>query len=620
MYIDIILLIVYAFTASLSRIRAHYEGVQDMEAKQRRLRLIVTREGSSKRYAVSAALAITIPALATIAILALRLHPIPATILLIYLFVILFLTHQRGFGTAVFAAFIACILFDFFLVQPRFSLNISRSEERLDILAFLIFAIVLSYSYSHIQKRIEKAKFQKEQENHIYEKKLSEQSEEAKRRDHEIAFFSRVVYATQNEKDLRPQLQLMEHAIEEALSRYGIYRCTIFLPDLNSKETQQAQLTLPEKLSPDEKASLMWCINNGQSVMVRDSPLIERTKGNYLRRIVGQSAAAETPGCHYSFIAPLKSRGKIIGAIHLLVEDNGNPCLASIKQILETAQEPAGGQLELFTKFLEHTVYLIERTLDLREELRRRTEKLQTAIISSVSHDFHAPLISIKGAASSLLAQGTYWSNETEYQRTLEEIIEGADWLERILGRMLDLARIQNGQLQPKKELYPIDGIILNTLELGHMRSLIHDRHIEKCIPPDLPPVKVDPILIGQVLVNLLENAIRYTPASSPISLSVRADHEYLYISIADRGAGIPPPKREHIFEKFYRINQGVDERTGIAAPHGFGLGLAVCQGFVQAHDGHIWVEERIGGGAQFIFTLPLREARADHEETHSGY
>lgn len=600
-----------------------------MEAKQRRLRLSAFREGSWKRYTISAVLAITIPALATIAILALRLHLIPATILLIYLFVILLLTHKRGFGTAVFAAFIACILFDFFLVQPRYSLNINRREELLDILTFLLFAIVLSYSYSHIQKRIEKAKLQKEQEDHIYEKKLSEQSEEAKRRDHEIAFFSRIVYATQSEKNLCSQLHLMEHAIKETLSCYGIYHCTIFLPDLNSKESQQAQLTLPEKLSPDEEASLMWCINHGQSVIVRDSPLIERTKGNNLRRVVGQSAAARVPGCHYSFIAPLRSREKIIGAMRLLVEDNGNPGLASIKQILETAQEPAGGQLELFTKFLEHTVYLIERALIeraltqreyIREELRKRTEKLQTAIISSVSHDFHAPLISIKGAASSLLAQGTHWSNETEYQRTLEEIIEGAGWLERILGRMLDLARIQNGQLQPEKELYPIDGIILNTLELGHMRSLIHDRSIERCIPPDLPPVKVDPILISQVLVNLLENAIRYTPASSPISLSVKADDEYLSISVADRGAGIPQSEREHIFEKFYRINRGVDERTGVAAPHGFGLGLAVCQGFVQAHDGRIWVEERIGGGAQFIFTLPLQEARADHEETHSGY
>jgi len=600
-----------------------------MEQKQRRrMRIVVVRKDSWKRYLVNAALAITTPALVTIVIFALRLHLIPATILLIYLFVILFLTHKRGFGTAVFAAFIACILFDFFLVEPFFSLNISRGEEGVDILMFLLFAIALSFSYFRIQNRIEKAKLQKEQENHIYEMKLSEQSEEAKRRDHEIAFFSRVVYATQNEKLLRSQLNLMEQAMEEALSCYGMYGCTIFLSVLNSKGTQQSQLTAPGKLSPDEEASVLWCINHGQSVMVQDIPLIERTKGNYLRRIVRQSAVTESQECHYSYIAPLRSGQRIIGAIRLLVKDNGNLWLMSIKNILETAQEPANSQFELFKKFLDHTVYLIERALIeraltqrelLSEELRKRTEELQTAIISSVSHDFHAPLISIKSAASSLLAQEPHWSNETEYQHTLEEIIEGADWLERILARMLDLARIEKGHLQLEKELYPIDGIILNTLEQGHMRSLIQGQRIEKSIPIDLPPVEVDPILISQVLVNLLENAIRYTPALSPISLSVRADHEYLYISVADRGAGIPPSEREHIFEKFYRIKRGVEESTETVAPHGSGLGLAVCKGFVQVHGGRIWVEERIGGGAQFIFTLPLMEARVGYEETNSG-
>ncbi len=600
-----------------------------MEQKQRRLMPVVARKDLWKRYLTNAALAITTPALVTIGIFALRLHFIPATILLIYLFVILFLTHKRGFGTAVFAAIIACLLFDYFLVKPLFSLNISGVEEGLDILTFLLFVIALSFSYFRIQNRIEKAKLQKEQENRIYEKKLSEQSEEAKRRDHEIAFFSRVVHATQNEKLLQSQLNLMERAMEEALSCYGIYDCIIFLPVLNSKGTEQSQLTVAGKLSPDEEASVVWCINHGQSVMVRDMPLIERTKGNYLRRIVRRSAVTESSECHYSYIAPLRSGQRNIGAIRLLVQDNGNPCLMSIKNILETAQEPADSQLELFTKFRDHTVYLIERALiehaltqreALREELRKLTEGLQTALISSVSHDFHAPLISIKGAASSLLAQGPHWSNEIEYQHTLEEIIEGADWLERILARMFDLARIEKGHLQLEKELYPIDGIILNTLEQGHMRSLIQGQRIEKSIPAGLPPVEVDPILISQVLVNLLENAIRYTPALSPISLSVRADHEYLYISVADRGPGIPPSEREHIFEKFYRIKRGIEESTETIAPHGSGLGLAVCKGFVQVHGGRIWVEERIGGGAQFIFTLPLMEASFGYEETNSGY
>lgn len=599
-----------------------------MEPEQRRWRLPIIKKDSWKRYLINAALAITLAVLTTTAILALGLHLITATILLIYLFVILVLTHTRGFATAVFAAVVACILFDFFLVKPYFSLNISQPEDSLDILAFLFFIIALSYSYLRVQKRVEKAKLQKEQESRVYEKKLNEQSEEAKRRDREIELFSRVVYATQNEKNLHAQLHSMEQAIEEALSCHGIHGCIIILPDLNGRNTRLPPFPDSGKLTPDEEASVMWCINHGQSVMVQNIPLTGSTRGNYLRRIVRHNSD-QALECHYSYIAPLKSGERIIGVIRLLVEDNGNPWLASIKHILETAQEPAAGQLELFARLQEHTVHLIEHALIeraltqgeyMREELRKFAEELQTALISSISHDFHAPLISIKGAASSLLAQGPQRNNAKEYQDTLEEIIEGADWLERILSRMFDLACLEKGQLPLEKELYPIDGIILDTLEQGHMRSLIQGRQIETAIPSDLPAVKVDPILIGQVLVNLLENAIRYTPAAAPISVSVRADHEYLYVSVADRGPGIPPSERERIFKKFYQIKRDADECAGAAAPRGSGLGLAVCRGFIQIHDGHIWVEERIGGGAQFIFNLPLREARTNHEKTHSGY
>ena len=254
---------------------------------------------------------------------------------------------------------------------------------------------------------------------------------------------------------------------------------------------------------------------------------------------------------------------------------------------------------------------LIDRALMQQEamnkELQKRTEELNTAIISSVSHDFHSPLTLIKGAATSLNSQGLHSYSEAMYHQTLEDIVSEANWLERILMKMLDLSRIEQGALKLEKELYPIEEIILYTLDLGHMRSLIQGRDIIKDIPEDLPPVELDPSLIGQVLVNLIENAIRYTPKESPIEIRVRANKADLCISVDDHGPGIPQSELNHIFESFYRGKQGINGCEVTSPNEGSGLGLAVCKGFVEAHGGRIWAENQDGGGARLQFTLPLQ-------------
>lgn len=257
----------------------------------------------------------------------------------------------------------------------------------------------------------------------------------------------------------------------------------------------------------------------------------------------------------------------------------------------------------------------------MRQELAKRTEELQAAIISSVSHDLRTPLVAIKAAASNLLDEEMLHHDHAEYRQAVEIIIDEANWLGRILVRMLDLSRIEQGALKLDKELYPIDMIILNTLESRHMRSLLQEREIKKSVPDDLPPVEVDPVLIGQVLGNLIENALRYTPPVEPIEIRVEALRENMRISVADRGPGIPPEEQERIFEKFYRVKRKLAEdevsEGSIPTTQGTGLGLAVCQGFVAAHGGRIWVQNRPDGGAEFSFTLPLKQAEArDYQST----
>ena len=135
---------------------------------------------------------------------------------------------------------------------------------------------------------------------------------------------------------------------------------------------------------------------------------------------------------------------------------------------------------------------------------------------------------------------------------------------------------------------------------MERLQPLLHGREIRTSLPPDLPPVQVDYLYIDQVLTNLLENAVRYTPPGSPIDICAEVKDGQVLVSVADRGPGIPPEQRERIFDKFYRV------LTHQRDTRGSGLGLAVCRGLVEAHGGRIWVESRMGGGALFRFTLPL--------------
>ena len=579
-----------------------------------------------KHYLIDIILAFVVGLLLTCLILALPLHLRLATILLVYLFIVLYLVYKRGFRTAILAAFIGCATLDFLIVPPVLSITVSHVEDGWELLIFLLFAITLSYSYSHLRNRMEKVKRQKAEESILYEEQLRKQKEEVNRRDRQMSIFYEVMQATRDQNDLRSQLDLIAHTIEDTFCTCGVLSCSFLLPNLDNQRFLDMLVRKNSSagdLSSNEEASVMWVMQHAESVVISDVPLISHQKGSYLRRVVGNNTTSDREIYHRNFLVPLisgrrvlgESGEKVLGVLHILIEDIDHPELTVIKKCLDLSSQSPATQSELFPKLIDHAVFLIEQALidralmqqeALNRELQKRTEELHTAIISSVSHDFHSPLTLIKGAATSLYSQGLHSYSEAVYHQTLEDIVSEANWLERIVMRMLDLSRIEQGALKLEKELYPIEEIILYTLDLGHMRSLIQGRDIKKDIPEDLPPVELDPILIGQVLVNLIENAIRYTPKESPIEIRVRANKAELCISVNDRGPGIPPLELNHIFESFYRGKQGING-CGVTSPNGgSGLGLAVCKGFIEAHGGRIWAENQDGGGARLQFTLPL--------------
>lgn len=247
-------------------------------------------------------------------------------------------------------------------------------------------------------------------------------------------------------------------------------------------------------------------------------------------------------------------------------------------------------------------VVISRLTLRLREQadaahqavLRAETEALRNTMLSSVSHDLRTPLAAITGAATTLLQQDKTLDQHNKRELT-QTIAEEAEHLNRIIRNVLDMTRLESRAISIKKEwqsLEEIVGVVLNRIS-----EKLRGRHVAVRLPQDLPLIPFDPLLIEQVLMNLFDNALKYSPSGTPIEISASVNGAEVAIDVADRGPGLLPGSEEHIFEKFVH---GSDHGGGI------GLGLAICRAIVTAHGGRIWAENSIGGGAVFHFTIPL--------------
>ncbi len=259
-------------------------------------------------------------------------------------------------------------------------------------------------------------------------------------------------------------------------------------------------------------------------------------------------------------------------------------------------------QLHQLETFANQTALAIERARLAEEasdaQVRMETERLRNSLLSSVSHDLRTPLATITGAASAMLENGSRLDAQTR-QELLESVREEAERLNRLVQNLLEMTRLESGALQLRKEWHPLEELI--GAALGRLAKRLADRRVTTRVPPDLPLVAIDDVLIEQVLVNLLDNAIKYTPAGSPITIIATATDRAVTVEIADRGPGLPRGEEDRVFEKFYRGQP--------AGGRGAGLGLAICQGIVKAHGGHIWAQNVPEGGVAFLFTLPLTGA-----------
>jgi two-component system sensor histidine kinase KdpD len=237
-----------------------------------------------------------------------------------------------------------------------------------------------------------------------------------------------------------------------------------------------------------------------------------------------------------------------------------------------------------------------------RAEAARESEQLRSVLLDSVTHEFRTPLTSIKASATSLLGSGTHSPEENRELLTI--INEESDRLNRLIGEAAEMAQLDANKVEFRLQTAPIRLAIDEALD--ELKQLLSQHPVDLRIPADLPPARMDSAHIKEVLVHLLENAAKYSPAGAPIRVTAEArdtitnNDRMLTISIADRGPGIDDFEQSLVFEKFYR---GRNQRVQV---HGTGMGLAICKAIVEAHGGRLGLTSQLGHGSVFYFTLPV--------------
>jgi two-component system sensor histidine kinase KdpD len=292
-------------------------------------------------------------------------------------------------------------------------------------------------------------------------------------------------------------------------------------------------------------------------------------------------------------VVPVAAGGVVFGTLTVVRLADRRPMSRDEKLLLEAAARQAGAALD-------------RARLDARARLAQvdaETNLLRASMFSSVTHDLRTPLASIKAGVTSLLDESTSYDPSQQHE-LLVTILEETDRLNRLVGNILDLAKIRAGALIPRRSRIALDEVTEAVVARLRRRADEEAVSVELAIPPNVPDIAADPLQIDQVLTNLLENALRHSPSGSVVRIHLSVIPRGIRIRITDQGPGVPHDDREKVFEAFYRGD--VPPETA-----GTGLGLAIARAIVVAHGGRIWIEDAVGGGAAMVVELPLEEVVA---------
>ena len=226
-------------------------------------------------------------------------------------------------------------------------------------------------------------------------------------------------------------------------------------------------------------------------------------------------------------------------------------------------------------------------------EALRRSDAVKTAVLRSVSHDLRSPITAITTASEVLRELGDTLSGD-DREELVAAILAQVRRLDRLVANLLELSRLEAGAATPARELWTVDGLVSRVLDV----LAADDDRVDVDVPDQIPPVEVDPAQLERALANLIENALKFSPADARVSLRAMTEDGEVLVRVTDAGPGIPAQERERVFEPFVR-------GTAVNGDRGSGLGLAIARGFVGLNGGRLWIEPAPGGGSEFVIALP---------------
>ncbi|WP_370654080.1 ATP-binding protein [Methylophaga sp.] len=370
-------------------------------------------------------------------------------------------------------------------------------------------------------------------------------------------------------KDLassRNEDEIVRTAVRHLHSEFGS-RNVILLPDPNGLIVYPKDPSMRESLHAADLSVAQWVLDNNE--------------------IAGQGTHT-LAGAEATYF-PLSNGEAVVGVLVLLPVNLRRIFLPEQQKLLDT--------------FLQQIAQAITR-VRLAEQAKKtqldmEAERLRNSLLSSISHDLRTPLATIVGSASTLVEEDKALKAEDKLELN-RAIYDEAQRMSTLVNNILDMARLDAGAVVLNKQWYPLDEII--GVVLTRLQKRLEGRTVTVKLPPGTPMIYVDTVMIEQVLINLLENVLRYTPEKSPVEITAEASSFAVEISVADQGPGIPKGFESQLFEKFYRVRHE-------AAQSGVGLGLAICRAIIEAHGGSIRAQNRPTGGAVFSFMIPLDHA-----------
>ncbi|MGA2186906.1 MAG: two-component system sensor histidine kinase KdpD [Steroidobacteraceae bacterium] len=470
-----------------------------------------------------------------------------SNIVAVYILTVVLVGVRFGRGPAALAAVLSVSAFDFFFVPPRFSFAVA------DVQYLLTFGIMLAVGLITGQLTAG----------------LRSQARVALHREERAA----ALYELARDLSGAVQLDQVVRISDESIERTFHASAALLLPDAAGKLSVASARSDPS-LAVDLGIA-QWSFDHGHPAGVGTDTL---------------------PGSELLYIpfrAPVQARG----VLALRAKNRRLVKIPEQRQLLDTFAALIAIALERV-----HYVGIAQDAV-----VRMESERLRNSLLAALSHDLRTPLTVLVGLAESLTMTKPPLSHEQV--ETAEAIQDEARRMSTLVSNLLDMARIESGEVTLNLQWQPLEEVVGAALDAT--RSMLKQHQVEVRLPADLPLVRIDGLLIERVLVNLLENSSKYTPAGSHVTLSAEAVGDELKVSVSDNGPGLPSGREEALFQKFTRGNRE-------SATPGVGLGLAICRAIIESHHGRIYAVNRPGGGVTFSFMLPLGSPPVAAAETES--